>query len=122
MDTKTYESYVIQKVLALEDIKTHCFNCDVVLPERNVNLGNGPFYVNPVQVRDSSGNALGFAALSNSWANGIEILEAEVFLTRDTPERLDLEQSLRSYELVLPSGDRNISCVILRPAKALGHA
>jgi len=89
---------IIEKVLDLQEISTyHCegvvaFNVPVA---REVEVS----FATPVRVTDGSGQFLGFAAL---FRNGTGSLLAEIFLTRESPERLDLEQRAKTYYLVAP--------------------
>lgn len=77
-----YDAQLVGKVLDLQDVKT--FRCRAFLPPQD-----GAWVMNsdPLKVLDASGNRIGFALLRLHPSG----LEAEVFLSWNTQERLSLE-------------------------------
>jgi hypothetical protein len=59
-------------------------------------------YYNPVPVLDASGKRIGFACVERSTGELARPRKyvAQVFLVKESPERLDVEQRLRPYFLV----------------------
>jgi hypothetical protein len=88
------DTNLINKVLDLEGVKSFCMSdCDVFFSDPNI---RGLIFSNPVPVLDTSGNRLGFAVVYED--SGVEM--ATMYITRECPERLDLESRTRSYHLV----------------------
>lgn len=86
---------ILSRVLDLEEVRS--YRCQGPL---HVALPRGSFTFmtkNPVPVIDDGGRRLGFACL---FLDGGGVVDADIFLTRESPERLDLEQGLRLYCLV----------------------
>ncbi len=89
-------SDIIQKVLDLEEIKSfHCEGevCFDQMFDENMRFA----FSSPVKVTSDGGKLLGFAALFLDFARSCR---ADIFLTRESPERLDLESGIRNYYLV----------------------
>jgi hypothetical protein len=96
---------VIRRVLDLEEIKSHHCRGQLKFPF-DVDWTIIPEFLNPLQVRDSSGKHLGFACLEVRDYGHLHVgpphyfTDVEAFLTRQAPERLDLEQGLRVYSFI----------------------
>ena len=85
----------IQKVLDLEEIST--YHCEAVVAFYSPKNRLPAQFESPTRITDGCGKFLGFAALFQSTSGD---LLAEMFLTRDSPERLDLESHQKRYYLV----------------------
>jgi hypothetical protein len=112
------EAYIIQRVLDLEEVRSYRFSGEV--HDLNGELQDNIQFTNPVKVVDSSGKMLGFACLYKN-QYGATWVDADVFLTRDSPERLDME-NLRGYHLMgnfakIPGHDIWVTYLTLTPGK-----
>ena len=94
------ESDIVTKVMDLAEVDTYHCRGSVCL---DLMQGQAPSVVlcqNPVPVVGEDGTPLGFACLTRE---GSSPYEAEMWLTRATPERLELEGKTRDYYLRVSS-------------------
>lgn len=88
---------IIRAVLDLQEIDSYHKTDVRVYFRADLDFRTVKFtWTNPVPIRDSDGKLLGFAALDAERTG----LFAHIFITKDCPERLDLEENTRPMYLL----------------------
>ena len=107
---------IVRRVLDLEEVKSfHCYG-----PVTNIENSAAPtlywpvevWFENPVPVMDSSCNRVGFACFNHTGSSRRGwLIDAQIFMTRESPERLDIEQQSRTYYSVTDKLSKGVRLV-----------